>query len=70
MSKMPKKICAASRNAANSDCRLCQSVGDSSHYKNLFGKANHVLLIAAEEVYSSSPQRSELLPHLLYRSYK
>ena len=59
-----KDIYAASSNATSS-CRLCKSVGDSAHCKNLFGKANRVLLVAAEEIYGSSLHRSELLLHLL-----
>ena len=42
MSKTPKKIYVASSNAASSS-RLFKSVGDFSHCKNLFGKANHAL---------------------------
>ena len=67
MSKTPKKIYAPSSNATSS-CRLCKSVGDSANCKNLFGKANCMLLVAMEEIYGSFFQRSELLPHLLCRS--
>ena len=35
--------------------------------KNLFGKANRALLVAAEEIYGISLQRRELLPHLICR---
>ena len=59
MSQTPKKIYVASSNATSSS-RLCKSVGDFSHCKNLFGKANHALLLAAEEIYGSSLGRSEL----------
>ena len=55
MSKTPKKVYAWSRNATSSS-GLCKSVGDFSHLKNLFGKANHALLLAAEEIYGSSLQ--------------
>ena len=58
MSKTPKKIYVASSNATSSS-RLCKSVGDFSQYKNLFGKADHALLLAAEEIYGSSLRRSE-----------
>ena len=62
MSKTPKKIYAASSNATSSS-GLCKSVGDFSHLKNMFEKANHALLLAAEEIYGSSLQRSELFLH-------
>ena len=38
--------------------------GDSAHCKNLFGKTDRALLVAAEEIYGSSLQRRELLPYL------
>ena len=63
MSKTPKKIYAASSNATSSS-GLFKSVGDFSHLKNMFEKANHALLLAAEEIYGSSLQRSELFLHL------
>ena len=50
MSKTPKKIYVASSNATSSS-RLFKSVGDFSHCKNLLGKANHALHLAAEEIY-------------------
>ena len=53
MSTTPKKIYAASSNATSSS-GLCKSVGDFSHLKNMFEKANHALLLAAEEIYGSS----------------
>ena len=69
MSKTPKKIYVASSNATSSS-RLCKSVGDFSHCKNLFGKANHALLLAAEEIYGSAHRRSELFLHLRCRRRK
>ena len=62
MSKTPKKIYVASSNATSSS-RLFKAVGDFSHCKNLFGKANRALHLAAEEIYSSSLRRSELFLH-------
>ena len=53
MSKAPRKIYAASSNATSSS-RLCKSVGDFFHCKNLFGKANHALHLAEEEIHGSS----------------
>ena len=69
MSKTPKKIYVASSNATSSS-RLFKSVGDFSHCKNLFGKANHALLLAAEEIYGNSLRRSELSLHLRCRPCK
>ena len=66
MLQIPKKIYPASSNTT-SCCRLCKAVRDSDHCRNLFGKANRTLLIAAENIYVSSFQRSESLPHLLCR---
>ena len=70
MSKTPKKIYAASTSNAKSSSRLCKCEGGFSHCKNLFGKANHVLLLAAEEIYGSSLRRSELSLHLRCRLCK
>ena len=62
MSKTQKKIYVASSNATSSS-RLFKSVGDFSHCKNLFGKVNHALHLAAEQIYGSSLRRSELFLH-------
>ena len=69
MSKTPKKVYVASSNAARSS-RLFKSVGDFSHSKNLFGKANNALHPAAEEIYGSALRRSELFLHLRGRPGK
>ena len=69
MSKTPKKIYVASSNTTSSS-RLFKSVGDLSYCKNLFGKANHALHLAAEEIYGSSLRRSELFLHLRCRPGK
>ena len=69
MSKTQKKIYLASSNATSSS-RFFKSVGDFSHCKNLFGKANHALHFAAEEIYGSSLGRSELFLHLRCRPGK
>ena len=42
-------------------------LGSASLWEILFGKANHALLLVAEEIYGSSPRRSELFLHLRYR---
>ena len=69
MSKTPKKIYVASSNAVSSS-RLFKSVGEFSHCKNLFGKANHAFHRAAEEIYGSALRRSELFLHLHCRPGK
>ena len=69
MSKTQKTIYVASSNAISSS-RLFKSVEDFCHCKNLFGKANHALHFAAEEIYGSSLRRSELFLHLRCRPGK
>ena len=69
MSNTPKKIYVAPSNATSSS-RLFMSVGDFFHCKNLFGKANHALHLAAEKIYGSSLRRSELFLHLCCRPGK
>ena len=49
MSKTQKKIYVASSNVTSTS-RLFKSVGDFSHCKKVFGKANHALHFAAEEI--------------------
>ena len=49
----PKKVYQSS---GSSCCRLCKSVGDTSSWRNLFGKGNRALLATAE-----------IMPHLLCR---
>ena len=66
MSKTPKKIYVASSNATSS-FRLFKPVGDFSHCKNLFGKANHASHLAVEEINGSSLRGSELFLHLRCR---
>ena len=56
MSKTQKKIYVASSNATSSS-RLFKSVGDFSHRTNLFGKANHALHFAAEEIYGKKTEK-------------
>ena len=63
----PKKKYTSSANVNTSSCRLCGSVKDATHCKNLFAKANRALLAAAEDIFNCLPCH-ELLPHLLCRS--
>ena len=65
--RTPKKVYAASSHVNTSSCRLCKSVGDIAHPKNMFAKNNRVLLAAAEELYGGSFSQSELLPRLVCR---
>ena len=57
----------ASSHVNLSCCRLCKSVGDISHSKNLFAKNNRMLLASVEELYGSSLSQNKLLLHLVCR---
>ena len=48
--------------------RLCKSVGETSHWQNLYSKGNRLLLVLAEELYGDALPQSEFLPHLLLES--
>ena len=50
-----------------SRCRLCYSVGDPKHCKNLFGDSNRAILRSAESFYGSELPQSSDLPHLICR---
>jgi hypothetical protein len=50
-----------------SRCRLCNSVGDPEHSKNLFRDSNRILLRNAETVYGDKLPQSSDLPHLICR---
>ena len=65
--RTPKKVYAASSHVNTSCCRLCKSVKDIAHSKNLFAKNYRALLTAAEELYGGSFSQSELLPRLICR---
>ena len=55
--------------SVNVSCyRLCKSVGDTSHSRNLYSKGNRLLLVVAEELYGDALPRGEFLPHLLLES--
>ena len=60
----PKKVYVSS---SSSCCCLCKSVGDTSYWKNLFGKGNCALLATAEIIYGSPLIQDKTLPHLLCR---
>ena len=63
----PKKVYKASQYVDVSCCRLCKSVGGTSHWQNLYGKGNQRLLAVAKELYGNALPQSEFLPHLLCR---
>ena len=60
----PKKTYTSS---VISCCRLCGSVKDVLHGKNLFKKATKELLALAEAAFGGTLQRHELRPHLVCR---
>jgi hypothetical protein len=64
----PKKFYqSTSVSTVISRCRLCYSVGDPKHCKNLFGAANRAILRNAESVYGSELPSSIEHPHLICR---
>ena len=63
----PTKIYSASKSVSLSCCRLCKSVGDISHWRNLYRKGNSQLLATAEDLYGKALPRSNVLPHLVCR---
>ena len=63
-----KKVYKASESVNVSCYRLCKSVGDTSHWRNLYSKENRLLLVVAEELYGDALPRGESLPHLLLES--
>ena len=65
--QMPKKTHRSSVIGNQSCSRLCGSVKDASHCKNLFKKANAELLTIAEAVFGGPLQHHELRPHLVCR---
>ena len=63
----PKKIYKARKSVSLSCCRLCKSVGDISHWRNLYSKGNPQLLATAEDLYGKALPRSDVLSHLVCR---
>ena len=51
-----------------SSCRLCGSVGDISHSKNIFKKNNRELLVLAEAITGETIPHHEDLPELICRA--
>ena len=64
----PKKYQNISGLYVISRCRLCNSIGDPKHSKNLFRDSNRVLLRNVESVYGDQLPQSSELPHLICRS--
>ena len=67
-SETPKKVHKASESVNVSCYRLCKSVRDASHWRNLYSKGNRLLLVVAEELYGDGLSLSEFLPHLVLES--
>ena len=66
LSETPKKFYQPNYLSGSNSCRLCQSVGDTSPWKNLFSEANPLLSVA-EELSGTSLPRHEFMAHLLCR---
>ena len=65
----PKKYYVkASKLSGTSRCRLCNSVTDPVHAKNLYRDTNKTILRNAEQIYGSALSSESGLPHLVCRS--
>ena len=64
---MPKKVYAKSNLDSKSMCRLCCSIIDPKHCKNLYNKASVNVLASAELLYGGKLLRGDSLPHLVCR---
>lgn len=51
----------------SSSCRLCKSVVDRRHSKDLFGLVNRAILANAEIIYGKTLRQDDALPHLICR---
>ena len=68
LKETPKKFYRAPDSAFDpSPCRLCHTVGDSDHRKNIFKPQNQVLLKTAELLCGERILQEPDLPHLLCR---
>ena len=65
--EIPTKIHSASKSVSLSCGRLCKSVGDISHWRNLYSKGKSQLLATAEDLYGKALPRSNVLPLLVCR---
>ena len=63
----PKKFYPVLDGIDLSSCRLCGSIGDSKHCKNLFKPANAVILVEVEKVHGNVLLRDKGLPQLICR---
>ena len=63
----PKKVYAKSKLDSKSMCRLCCSIIDPKHCKNLYNKASVNVLASAELLYGGKLTRGDSLPHLVCR---
>lgn len=66
-SSTPKKLYPVLDGIDLSSCRLCGSVGDAKHCKNLFRPANAIILEEVENVHGNVLLRDKALPHLICR---
>lgn len=55
------------RNIDPKSCRLCRSIGDSSHRANIFKPSNKELLMIAENLYGRILRKDTGLPSLVCR---
>lgn len=63
----PKNVYEAIEAVSLSCSRLCKSVGDISHRRNLYRKGNRQLLAIAENFFDNALPRSDVLSHLVSR---
>lgn len=63
----PKKVYKAIEAVSLSCSRLCKSVGDNSHWRNLNSKGNRQLLAIAKDFFNNALPRSDVLSRLVSR---
>ena len=64
----PKKLYTRSVvGEKSSSCRLCNTVVDRRHSKDLFSSANHQILNSAQIIYGQRLRQDNVLPHLICR---
>ena len=64
----PKKVYSSHKNSIDTkSCRLCRTIGDSSHRTNIFKPGNHELLEIAERLYGHAFRRDAGLPSTVCR---
>ena len=70
MNGTPKKYYQVKNNIdlSSSSCRICGSVGDATHSKNLFKPLNRSILDKVEELHGGKLLRDKTLPQLICRA--